>query len=467
MTYFDLREFLTKLEAEDELARVKAEVNPQYELGAVCRKALDSGGVERNKALFFESPKGYDIPIACNILDSRPRYFMALDIKPEEIVAEYSRRTAKPVPPRLVKDGPCKEKVLIGDEVDLFMFPIPTWNEKDGGPFITTPTVIAKDPDTGRRNVGRYRMQVHDGKSTGIYAASYREIGQWMKKCHDRNEALPVAIAIGTDPIVSLCAVALFPPGVDELAMAGALRGEPVEVVQCETVPLEVPSTAEIVLEGEIRPGDMKVEGPFGEFPGYYGERGERPFIRIKAITHRSSPIFEATYEGRPPTGSSTTQGLFHEIEIMRLIRGQGLKKIRMSVGSAMFMAIASIEKHYAGQERMLALDILSTPSGRFIKTLILVDKDIDPDNWTQVEWALGTRFQPRQDLTIIDDIIGIYLDPSLLPEEKKTWPQGGRTSKVIIDATKPIHRDYPEECLPKKDIMALVEANWSKYGIP
>lgn len=356
---------------------------------------------------------------------------------------------------------------MMGDEVNLLQFPIPIWNEKDGGPFITAASVLAKDPDTGARNAGRYRVHVHDEKSTGIYAAAVRQITQWCKKVHARGQSLPVAIVLGPDPAVSLAAIVAFPPGVDELAMAGAIRGEPVDVVPCETVPLEVPATSEIVIEGEIRPGDLKPEGPFGEFPGYYGEVLDRPVIRVKAITHRNAPIFEASCEGKPPSGSSTTQLVPHEAEIMGRVTALGLKKIKFCVGSAMFMAIAALDKQYAGHERAIAMAILSTPSGRFIKTLILVDDDIDPENWTQVEWALGTRFQPRQDVVILDDLPGIFLDPSLLPEEKELWPLGGRTSKIILDATKPIHRPYAEECLPKRDVMRMVEANWEKYGIP
>ncbi len=464
MPYYDLREFLSRLEREGELIRVKVEVDLKYEMGAICRKALDSGGVEANKALLFEKPKGYQIPVAAGLLDARRRYFLATETTPENFGEEFEKRTARPIEPRLVKDGPCKENVLIGEKANLYDFPIPTFNEKDGGPYITMGAVIYKNPDTGSRNVGIYRLMIHDSRSTGLCAPPFREVSQFARKVHARGEALPVAIVVGMDPAIYFGAISAFPYGVDELAMAGAMRGEPVDIVRCETIPLEVPATAEIVIEGEIRPNDTKLEGPFGEFTGYYGEALERPVIRVKAITHRDQPIFQACYQGRPPNCDSVTRVIPHEAEIMKAARALGLKKINICVGSALFTAIASIEKKFGGQERWIAAAILGTHSGRTIKTLILVDDDIDPYNWEEVEWALGTRFQPQSDIEVIGNITGVNLDPSLPEYERET--KAYRTSKLIIDATKPVHVPFAAECLPKKDVMEMVEANWERYGI-
>lgn len=462
MAYADLREFIKRLEKEGEITKVKAEVDIKYEIGAICRRNLK----HKNQALFFEKPKGYSVPIAAGLLDSRSRYYLAMETNQENFCQEFLKRSERSIPPRLVKDGPCKENIILGKDVDLFKIPIPTWNEKDGGPYITLGTTTVKDPDTGVRNIGVYRHMVHNGQSIGILAAQYRQIAQFAKKVHNRGEALPVAISIGQDPVITASAIVALPPGKDELGLAGALRGEPVDLVKCETVPLEVPATAEIIIEGEIRPGDMREEGTFGEFPGYYGgERIPRPVISIKAITHRKEPIYECCYEGRPPTCDSVTQILTHEAQIMGIAQPLGLKKIRMCVGSAMFMAIASIHKEFAGQERGVATAILGTPSGKWIKTLILVDEDIDPDNWTDVEWALGTRFQPAEDVIILQGMAGFVLDPSVNREETKVGH--ARTSKMIIDATKPVHRPYAEECRPKPDVMEKVIANWDKYGIP
>jgi UbiD family decarboxylase len=465
MPYADLREFLDRLEKEGEIVHVGVEVDPKYEIGAVCRRVLTDGGVEHNKALFFERPKGSSVPFAAGLLDSRNRYYLATGIPRENFWRELLEKTQKPIPPRVVKEGPCKEHVALGKDVDLFKFPIPTLNEKDGGPYITQGTTIIKNPETGVRNVGMYRLMVHDSRSIGILAAQYRQINEFARKAHERGEAFPVAITIGQDPAVTCSSIVALPPNTDELGLAGALRGSPVDLVRCETIPLEVPATAEIVLEGEIRPGDMREEGPFGEYTGYYGERMSRPVISIKAITHRGNPIYQGCYQGKPPNCDSVTQILSHEAQIMGRVHPLGLRNIRMCVGSAMFMAIASIHKEYAGQERNIACAILGTPSGKWIKTLIMIDEDLDPDNWTDVEWALGTRFQPVDDALIMHGMTGIVLDPSIESVDKRA--NASRTSKLVIDATKPVHRSYAEEVRPRPDVMEKVIANWDTYGIP
>jgi len=466
MPYADLREFIKRVEKEGELTRVKVEVDTKYEVGAICRRNLNLGGVEKNQALFFEKPKGYSTPIAAGLIDSRSRYYLALETNRENFIQDFLKRAENPIAPRLVKEGPCKENVILGKDVDLMKFPIPTWNEKDGGPYITLGHTTVKDPDSGVRNVGLYRHMVHDGQHVGILAAQYRQLAQFAKKLHARGEPLPVAIIIGAVPVVDASSIVALPPGKDELGLAGALQGAPIDVVKCETVPLEVPATAEIIIEGEIRPGEMRDEGTFGEFPGYYGgERIPRPVISVKAITHRKDPIYHCCYEGRPPTLDSVAQILTHEAQITGIVGPFGLKKIRMCVGSAMFMAVASIHKEFAGQERGIAAAILGTPSGKWIKTLIMVDEDIDPDNWTDIEWALGTRFQPAEDALILQGMAGFVLDPSVNREDTKVGH--ARTSKLIIDATKPVHRPYAEECKPKPDVMEKVISNWGKYGIP
>ncbi len=237
MPYADLREFIKRLEKEGEMTRVKVEVDIKDEVGAICRRNLNLGGVEKNRALFFEKPKGYSIPIAAGLLDSRSRYYLAMETNRENFYQEFLKRAERPIAPRLVKNGPCKENVLIGKDADLTKFPIPTWNEKDAGPYITLGSTVVKDPETGVRNVGLYRHMVHDGQNVGILAAEYRQLAQFAKKLHARGEPLPVAIIIGPDPVVTASAIIALPPGQDELGLAGALRGEPVDLVKCETVP--------------------------------------------------------------------------------------------------------------------------------------------------------------------------------------------------------------------------------------
>ncbi len=462
MPYDDLRAFLGRLESEGELARIQVPVDIEHEVGAVTRRALDLGGVERNKALLFERPRGFGIPIAVNVVSTRKRYCLAIDTTPEKFHGQWMERIKRPLEPRIISDGPCKENIRLAEQVNLFDFPHPLWNEKDGSQYITAPCVISKDPDTGARNVGVYRLMVHDGRTTGILMESYRHVRMHQEKARARGERLPVAIAIGVDPAIWIAAVAPFPCGVDELAMAGALRGKPVDLVKCETIPLEVPASAEIVLEGEILPNVMKQEGPFGEFPGYYSGQGERHIIEIKAITHRNSPLYQGSYVGKPPHEDNVMRCLSHEVEILSQCAHQPIRKIRVTEGGCGgFFVIASISKRFEGQGKMVGMSILgTTPPGRWIKNLILVDEDVDPFDWTQVEWAMSTRFQPERDIEVIRDVTGSVLDPSL-PNRASM-----KSSKIIIDATMPATGQFPELAHPKKEVMAMVQKEWEKYGI-
>jgi len=236
-------------------------------------------------------------------------------------------------------------------------------------------------------------------------------------------------------------------------------------VVKCETIPLEVPATAEIVLECEMRTDAPIEEGPFGEFTGYYSERAPRPVLKVKAITHRSSPIFEATYVGRPPDTNAICTAIPREMALRRDLAPLGLREINICAGGCVFVAVAQIAKRYEGQSKALGAAIIGSIFGRLIKTVLIVDEDIDPFNWTDVEWALGTRFQPERDVDVLREMVGSTLDPSLPPSERH--PLGGATSKVIIDLTKPAHRYFPTAVEPNTATMQRVTADWDKYGFP
>ncbi len=464
MPYRDMRAFLERLEKEGEVHRVETEVDLVYEFGAVCRLALDRGGIEGNKALYFSRLKGHSIPLAVNLLSTRKRYCLALECTPDELHQEWVRRTQDPIEPRMVKDGPCKEVVQVGKEVDLFQIPIPLWNEKDGGCYITFPCHISKDPETGIRNVGMYRAMVHDEKTLGILAAPYRHIHHHYEKTHAEGRALPVAIAVGLDPAIYVATVAPFPFRVDELAMAGALRGEPLDMVPCETVPLDVPATAELVIEGEIQPGILREEGPFGEFTGYYGERAPRPVINVKAITHRKDFIFQESYEGLPHNETCVVWGMGNENELIRQCPLPGIRKVHFtSGGGGGLHAVVSINKPYDGYGKMLGLSVLGTTAGRTIKIVTVVDDDIDPCDLAQVDWAVTTRARVDRDIEIIKDVPANVLDPTMTPQEKRG---ASRTDKMIIDATKPLLEPLQPECRPSRETMDMVMRNREKYGI-
>jgi UbiD family decarboxylase len=458
MRFDDLRQFMSFLEEHGQLARVKAPVSLEYELGAVCRKVLNA----RGPALLFENPIGTTVPVAANIIGTRQRYAMALGTTPERVADVWGERIRKnPIPPVIVKKGVCQENVLMGDKADLLKFSMPVWNELDGGPYITFPCHITKDNE-GNRNVGMYRAQVFGPRELGIYAGPYRGLVRHRKTI---NGPFPVAIAIGNDPIVSICATASFPYGVDEMGMAGALRGAPVELVPCVSVPLEVPATAEIVIEGTITEGDERPEGRYSEFTGHATRIFVRPVIRVTAITHRNGAIHQGSYNGRPPHESLVMTSVPMESEIKRLAPMPGIKQINVTEeGCGDFICAVSCEKPYEGYARQLGLGILGTPAARVIKILILCDTDVDVFNPADVQWALATRVQPHRDVEILRELTGSLLDPSIDPADRESgW---ARTSKMMIDATRYKAHDFEPVVRPHPTVMAEVEKNWEKYGI-
>jgi phenyl-phosphate phosphatase/carboxylase subunit beta len=454
----DLRSFLQLLEDKGELATIKSSVSVNQEIGAVCLRNLRNNG----PGLLFERAGDHDIRLAVDLLASRRRYALALGVEAEELAAEWNRRTKDLLPPVLVENGMCQQNVLVGDQVDLTDLPVPIWNDLDGGPYLTLGCHISKDPESQIRNVGIYRNQIHDRNTLGILVEPYGHLRhQWSKR---PNEPFPVAIVLGADPVVPMAAVAPVPYGRDELAVAGALRGKAVELVPCVTIPLEVPASAEIVIEGEIFLDDLRDEGPFGEFTGYYGgHRAPRPVIRVKAITYRDQPILHAVYEGTPPSGSAIIVAVPREAELLRQISLPGVKRAHMTRGGGGALhAVLSVDKPYEGFGKYVGLAVLGTTAGRGIKQVIVVDDDIDPADPIQVEWAMATRVQPHRDIEILSELPGIILDPSLPRGEQKP----PLTSKMIIDATRYDTKNFAPVCLPSADAMAKVEGDWSRYGI-
>ncbi len=455
----DLRGFLAALREAGELATISTPVALEHEVGAICFHNLS----RRGPGLLFERPGGLEIALAVDLLATRRRYALALGVKPDELSAEWNRRVREPLKPVMVERGACQERVWTGEDIDLAKLPVPVWNGKDGGPFLTLSCHITKDPETGLRNVGVYRNQIHDRNTLGILTEPYAHLRLQMGKAPGRP--FPVAIVLGGDPVVLMTATAPVPFGVDELEIAGALRGKPIEMVRCKTVPLEVPATAEIVIEGEILTDELREEGPFGEFTGYYGgHQAPRPVVRVKAVTHREHPILHATYEGLPPSGSAMLVAVPREAELMRQIALPGVKKVHMSPGGGgAFHAVISVEKSYEGFGKYVGLAVLSATAGRSIKRVIVVDEDVDPFDPVAVEWAIATRVQPHRNIEIVREMPGVILDPSL----PRTGGHGpALTSKMIIDATRYDAKAFPPVCLPAAEAMEKVEREWERYGI-
>jgi UbiD family decarboxylase len=413
----------------------------------------------------FEKVKGRQMSVVSNLYGTRSRIALALGVEEKELINFWRERAGDDIEPVIVKDGPVHENVMIGDEVDLAKLPVPWFNHLDGGHFITAGCMISRDPSTGVRNIGIYRNQIHSRNRVGILAAPYRHVMMHRETARKLGQnRFPVAIAIGVSPMVFLAGGADVGFGVDEMARAGGLTGEAVKLVRCKTVPLEVPADAEIVIEAEFV-DDLHKEGPFGEFTGYYGTTTERAVLEVKAITYRNNAIYQAAYTGRPPNEDVVSAAVAREANIMSEVRLPGLRAIHLTDGGCgYFQAVASIDKRFEGYGKMMAMSILGTWSARAIKSLIIVDNDIDPYNHTEVEWALGTRVQPHRDVEIIKETVGIVLDPSV--EEADRLSGDSRTSKMIIDATKYDARNYELEVLPHPEVFADVIKNWDKYGI-
>jgi 2,5-furandicarboxylate decarboxylase 1 len=459
MTFSGVRGFMEVLRAEGELACIREAVALDQELGAVCVKSLRG----RGPALLFERPGGMNIPILTNVLATRRRYGLAMNCAPADTQHEWNRRAESPLPPVQVSHGSCQDHVYIGDEVDLRMLPAPIWNALDGGPYITLSCHITRDTQSGIRNVGIYRNQVHDRNTLGLLAGPYTHIR--LQHRYAPDEPFPVAIAMGVDPRLVMAASSPLPLNTDELAMAGALRGEPFEVVPCKTIPLEVPADAEFVLEGEVWPNDLRDEGPFGEFTGHYGgPKLARSTIRIKALTHRDQPILHLAYQGAPPHETDVLTAAGKEAEVVRTIPLPGIRAVHITEGGCgVLHVVVSVEKLYEGYGKMVGMAVLGCPSGRHFKQVTVVDHDVDPFDPLAVEWAIATRVQAKRDVEIISEVTGIFLDPSMREEEQKG---PARTDKMIIDATRYNAKSYPAVCLPAAEAMAKVDREWERYGI-
>jgi 4-hydroxy-3-polyprenylbenzoate decarboxylase len=367
--------------------------------------------------------------------------------------------------PRLVKNAPCQEVVLTGEEADLGRFPILKCWPKDAGRFITLPLVITRDPRTGTRNVGMYRMQVYDGRTTGMHwhihkvgARHYRASGEMGR------ERLEVAVALGGDPATIWTGSVPLPPEVDEFLLAGFIREEGVELVKCKTVDLEVPAHAEIVLEGYVVPGEERLEGPFGDHTGYYSPPDMYPVFHITCITHRREPIYPAIVVGRPPMEDyfmgKATERLF--LPLIQMLLPEVVDINMPAEGVFHNIVIVSIRKEYPGQARKVMHALWGMGLMALAKGIIVVDHNVNVHNLSEVAWRVSGNIDPAQDIVLasgpLDDLD--FASPT---------PRFG--SKVGIDATAkgPMdgrEREWPEEIAMDADIKALVDKRWQEYGL-
>jgi len=465
MPYRDVREFIKRLEDEGELVRVKAEVDWDQELSAVFVRASK----EKNRAILFEKVKGSGFPVLIGQLTSSKRVELAFERNSRELDDEIENLLNIPrndFPPVIVERGKSQEVVLTGDDVDLLKFPVPKFNPKEGGRYITAGVSISKDPETGARNAGIYRMMVRDKNEINVnFGFPNRHMLRHFQKREKEGKPLDVAVVIGCDPAVWLCAALPLAGKIDEVAQAGAVRGKAVEMVKCRTVDLEVLADAETVLEGELLPNTKKPEGPYVDFQGYYTKVKDNYVIRIKCITHRKDAIFETSMTGQTPEG---------EMEVYRYLLSKQqkaqLKKALPQIVDFTFdsasmghIYVVSVRKEKPFVAKEINEKIWTFPWSIMIKMLVVVDEDIDVNDPSQVMWALATRVDFEKDIILNPKLQGPSFDVATAGRQS--------VAKVTIDATMKLQEEgypakFPEPGKSSKEIIEKVMKRWGEYGI-
>ena len=473
----DLRDWIALLEGEGELVRVSAEVDPHLEITEITDRTVKAGG----PALLFEHPKGSKHPLLINQFGTERRMCLAfgarsldavgervgsvLEMQPPQGLVEKVKGLAKLKSiadslPKTVRSGLCQEVVLTGEDVDLSRLPVQTCWPGDPAPFITLPAVITKDPRDGTRNVGMYRMQVIDGRSTYMHWQIHKD-GRMDYLATDGR--LEVAVVLGLDPVTTYAASAPLPKHVDELTLAGFLRGEPVELVKCKTIDLEVPANAEIVLEGYVEQGDVGSEGPFGDHTGYYTGVEPFPVFHVTAMTMRRDAIYPSIVVGKPPAEDAwlgkATERIF-------------LPAIRMSVpeivdydlpvaGAFHNCVIVSVRKRFPGHAQKVMHAVWGLGLLSLTKAVVVVDEHVDVHDYEEVFFRVTANVDPKRDVLITEGPLD-HLDHSPTLQF-----YGG---KLGIDAThkSPAEgaREWPEEIVMSEDVRELVERRWTEYGI-
>jgi 4-hydroxy-3-polyprenylbenzoate decarboxylase len=482
--FIDMRAFIERLERDGLLKRVKAEVSTDLEMSAIAERLVQTGG----PAVLFENVRGSQMPVVMNLFGTRERCAMGLGVGEAELgeIGELIAFLQRPKPPeglwdavksipffgkmmtlgpKTSRSGPCQEVVLEGDRASLSDIPIIKCWPGDAGPLVTWPLVVTRGPEGGPFNVGVYRMQKLDDRRLIMRWLEHRGGAKHLRLWKEKNEPMPIAVAIGAEPATILAAVTPVPDDVDEFLFAGILRKKAVELVECKTVPLKVPATAEIVLEGEIRHGETAVEGPFGDHTGYYNSTERFPVFHLKAITHRRNPIYLTTITGRPPKEDAVIGTVLNSIFLPTLkLQFPEVVDFALPMEAVSYrIAVVSIKKEYPGHARRIMMGLWGVlKQFMYVKFVIVVDEDINVHDWKDVIWAVSTRVDPGRDTVIIEDTPIDYLDFSS--------PKPGLGSKMGIDATNKsapeVTREWGTKMSMSEDIISLVAKRWKEYGI-
>jgi len=479
-TFDGFGSFVRALEAKGELRRVAREVSPNLEIPEMADRLVKSGG----PAVLFEKPTGSEFPLAINTFASPKRMAWALGVEDVEEHARELDSILKTQPPKSFMDklkmlpqlarfasfapkkassGACQEVVL--KEPDVTKLPVLTCWPGDGGPFITLPQVITRDPETGHRNVGCYRMQVFDAKTTAMHWQLHKVGARHFRVAKEKGEKIPVAVALGGDPALSYAATAPMPDGVDEYLLAGFLRRRGVEMVACKTVPLEVPADSDFVLEGWVDPSEPLVkEGPFGDHTGYYSLADDYPLFHVTAMTHRRDAVYPTTIVGPPPMEDAwlgkATERLFLPMIKMTLPE---IVDMNLPVEGAFHnLAIVSIKKQYPGHGPKIASAIWGLGQMMFSKVIVVVEDDVDVQNVREVVWRVCANIDPKRDFHFA---VG---PADALDHAPDAFAYGG---KVCIDATRKwkeegYGREWPEVLKMSAEVKAKVDSIFRELGL-
>jgi len=487
MKYKDLRDFIQQLERKGLLKRITAEIDPALEMTEICDRTLKAEG----PALLFENPKGHTTPVLANLFGTPERVAMGMGEDSVTALREVGKLLAflkEPEPPKgmkdawdklpvfkqvlnmapkVVKKAPCQEITLEGDDVDLSRLPIQTCWPGDVAPLITWALVVTRGPEKERQNLGIYRQQVIGKNKVIMRWLAHRggalDFRDWCKQ--NPGKPFPVAVALGADPATILAAVTPVPDALSEYGFAGLLRGDKTEVVKCLGSDLQVPASAEYVLEGHIYPDEMADEGPFGDHTGYYNEVERFPVFTIERITHRKDPIYHSTYTGRPPDEPAILGVALNEV-FVPILQKQFPEITDFYLppeGCSYRVAIVSMNKQYPGHAKRIMLGVWSfLRQFMYTKFVIVVDNDVNVRDWKDVIWAMTTRMDPARDTTLIENTPIDYLDFAS--------PVSGLGSKAGFDATNKwpgeTTREWGEPIAMSEEVKLKVDQIWDTLGI-
>jgi 2,5-furandicarboxylate decarboxylase 1 len=439
MAYKDFRQFLEVLRQNKFLVDIDRPVDLRTEVG----KTLKQGYVKGGPAFIF-TKNGTDYPLVTGVYSTRDMALAAFEATEETIMAKVIHGLENPIPPSAFAGAaPCQEVVLTGDDIDITRFPIPTYSPMDGGPYITAGIIVSKDPETGIPDVGHYRFQVIGKNTMAFLAQPFHRFGKHLAKYRKLGKVPQAAMIIGVDPIIAYTCQAQLPDTTNDWDIAGGLRGAPVELVRCKSVDLEVPATAEVVIEFEVDLDNLIMEGPLGEYTGYYTPASKKPTARIKTITHRRKPYFQGLLTGKPVTENHILKQIPFEASVWKDLRTRFPTIERVAIppsGGVSFYVVIAMKPRYAGEARQAIMAAMA--SNIRPKWVIAVEPDINIHDSAEVEWAMSFRVQPDHDVFVVPYTPAGPLDPSV----DDTVALNARTSASVgIDATRPFGKTYPD----------------------